>query len=330
METTITEKKNKNRGRTVSIIIHLLLLLLVFLYTFPVQEKKPIYPPPVTVEFKFEESSLSKYARAEEGSQKKKVESKNPIKKNTPVKTTKPIEKKVVTKVPTVKKPAIKKPVIKSTPKPTPTPSKPVVTDATVDESPIEAVEEEVDDIVTPDQEVLTPEDLMELEEEAGEPEPVEDDTPSGTNSGDKVNDNPSILEGNDNGTGKGSKGSGPGASSGNDGDHGEGDVGTGNGKYDGSGRGVFGRKIVKRNLKDLFAGESSSGKIVVKFCVDRSGNAVYAEVLEAETTETDPAKLKRALKAAYGYAVEADPQADPEECGKLTFNLDVNLLRGN
>lgn len=327
IETSTIEKKNKKKGRTISIIVHLLLLLLVFLYTFPVSKPKPIYPPPITVEFKFEESSLSKYARAEEGSTKKKVESKDPIRKTAPV--TKPVEKKTPKVVPT--KPTVKPPTPKPTPKPVPTkpvPTKPVVTDATVDDSPIEAVEDPIE--ISTD-EVLTEEDIAELEEEAGEPEPVEVVAPpSGTNSGDKSNDNPSILEGSDAGTGKGKKGSGPGASKGNDNDEGEGDVGTGNGKFDGSGRGVFGRKITKRNIKELFKIQNSTGKIVVKFCVNRAGNTVYAEVLEAMTTETDPTKLKAALKAAYGYAVEPNPDAAPEECGKLTFDLNVNLLHGN
>jgi len=93
--------------------------------------------------------------------------------------------------------------------------------------------------------------------------------------------------------------------------------------KYDDSGNGVFGRKIVKRNWRELFKGGNQSkrsGKIAVMICVDRSGTVKYTEILFDETTETDSKRLKQAMKAANGYRFQEDLNAPAEECGKLIF----------
>ena len=106
----------------------------------------------------------------------------------------------------------------------------------------------------------------------------------------------------------------------------------TGYNNYDSSGDGIFGRKIVKRNWRELFKGgnqSKSKGKIAVMICVDRAGAVRYTEILFDETTETDSKKLKQAMKAAKGYKVQADPNGPPEQCGKLIFNLDINAFKG-
>lgn len=316
-----SEKANKRKGRTISIIIHLLLLLIIFFYTFPVKKERELYPPPVTVEFDFRESSLSKYARAEEGKMRQKNKSTAVVKKQeTPKVETPKVEVKV-------KQPEVK--VERQVPTVKTKPVDPIVTDVTVEDSPIEVIDEPIE-IEEPDQDILTEDDLAELEEEAEIP--VEDaggvESPEESAS-DSGSSSPSSLEGTEGGTGKGSKGDGAGASSGDDGDHGEGDGGAGTGVYDGSGNGVFGRKVIKRNWRGLFDGvNQSSGKIVLKVCIDRAGDVTYTEIMEMETTEENPSKLKKALKAMQGYKYEADPTAPSEQCGKYTFNLDINALR--
>ena len=100
---------------------------------------------------------------------------------------------------------------------------------------------------------------------------------------------------------------------------------------YDDSARGVFGRKIIKRNWKVLFSGTDrikATGKIAVKICVDPKGIVKDAEILESETTEENEKVLRRAIKAAKGYRVEPDENAAPCECGKLVFQLDINAKR--
>lgn len=326
---TITQKRDKTKARNTSIIIHLLLLLIAFFYFWTMDIKKPekTFNTPIVVDMNFKESSLSKYAHSAPG--KKKAKTKAPKK----IETTKP--KKVEVKTPKVVIPD---------PKPVePTPTDPIVSETTVEDSPVEAVEEEIE-IEEPEPEVIpepveeevieevTEEDLEELLKEELEGQEEEAEPMEESNTGDGGSDKTdSSIEG-DGGTGESSDGDGDGATSGNDGDEGVGEVGSGTGDYDGSGDGVFGRKIVKRNWRELFKGGDQSkgkGKIAVKICVDRAGAVRYTEILFDETTETDSKKLKQAMKAAKGYKVQEDPNAPPEQCGKLIFNLDINAFKG-
>ena len=91
-------------------------------------------------------------------------------------------------------------------------------------------------------------------------------------------------MEGTD-GTGKGEVGDGEGASEGDDGDEGIGDAGDGLGDYDASGDGVFGRRVIYRNLNGVFAIAKKSGRIVAKVCINRNGIVTYAEINEFETS---------------------------------------------
>ena len=331
----ITQNRDKTKARNTSIIIHLLLLLIAFFYFWTMDIKKPekTFNTPIVVDINFKESSLSKYAHSDPGKKKakskspKKVEAKQPKK----VETKKP--KKVETKTPKVVIPDAK---------PTePTPTDPIVSETRVEDSPIEAIEEEIE-IEEPElevipevvEEVITEEDLEELLEEElqGEVSEEEAATEAGATGDGGTDKTDSSIEG-DGGTGESSQGDGDGATSGDDGDEGVGEVGSGTGDYDGSGDGVFGRKIVKRNWRGLFTGGDQSkgkGKIAIKICVDRAGIVRYTEVLFDETTETDSKKLKQAMKAAKGYKVEKDPNAPVEQCGKIIFNLDINAFQGN
>lgn len=329
MTAELMEKKDKDKARNTSIIIHLLLLLIAFFYFWTMEIPAPIVNDyhPIVVDMSFKESSLSKYAHADSGKKKAKTEAPKKIETKTP-------------KVVTPPKPKVVVPV----PKPTePTPTDPIITETVVEEAPVEAVEEEIiveepEPEVIPEvveevpEEVITEEDLEELLEEEleGEEEVVEETSDASTGDGGSDTTDSSI-EG-DGGTGESNEGDGDGASSGDDGDEGVGDAGSGTGDYDGSGDGVFGRKIVKRNWKGLFDGgnqSSGKGKIAIKICVNRAGDVKYSEILFDETTEDDRQKLKRALEAAKGYKVQADPSAPKEQCGKLIFNLDINALKG-
>lgn len=326
---SITQKRDKTKARNTSIIVHLLLLLIAFFYFWTMDIKKPekTFNTPIVVDMTFKESSLSKYAHADAG--KKKAKTKAP--------------KKIVEKKAKIVETKTPKVVIPD-PKPVePTPTDPIVSETTVEESPVEAVEEEIE-IEEPEPEVIpevveeepveeiTEEDLEELLKEEMEGQEQEEPAEDSSNGDGGTDDTDSSIEG-DGGTGESNAGDGDGATSGDDGDEGVGDAGSGTGDYDGSGDGVFGRKIVKRNWRELFAGGNQSkgkGKIAVKICVDRAGDVRFTEILFDETTETDPDKLKRAMKAAKGYKVQEDPKAPAEQCGKLVFNLDINALKGN
>ena len=130
------------------------------------------------------------------------------------------------------------------------------------------------------------------------------------------------------------SKGTGAGADkSGNDGDSGSGTGGAGKGQYDGTGNGIFGRKVIKRNIKGVLnAGfeNQANKKIVAKVCIARSGKVSYAEIVESETTAImDSRKLKAVLSGIYGYEYEPKRNAPEQECGKLTITLtNINAIR--
>jgi hypothetical protein len=102
--------------------------------------------------------------------------------------------------------------------------------------------------------------------------------------------------------------------------------VSEGTGEYDGSGDGVYGRKIVYRDLSDTKAAISVSGKVVTKICINRDGNVTFVELIPSETTIADNKTLKLYLKAARGYKFQPDLKAPKEQCGKLSFKLDNSI----
>jgi outer membrane biosynthesis protein TonB len=321
------EELNKKKSMRISIGLHLLLLLIAFFYILPIPYPKP-EPYAVQVEFTFQKSSLSKYAKSDAGKARPKT------KKVEKVVTTqtKPIE---------VKKPEIQRE--KPTPKPIETkPTEPIVTDVVQEESPIEAVEEEIE-IETPiPEDIIYEEELEEVPEEVLD-EPIEEPVPATETQATEVAEEPgsevvsnedgldegkpSALEGKDDGTGKANSGNGDGKSSGNDGDEGISNAGAGLGEYDDSGDGVFGRRVIKRNVAGILSSGIATGTTIMKICIDRRGNVKYAEILES--SETNRAKKKKLLSAAYGYKYEPDPSAPREQCGKLTIVADIRALKG-
>jgi len=329
------EREHKRKSTRITIAVHIVLLILAFFYTckhekaadnqyaVAINFEEIIPPEPEKLE-DFTESSNSNKASADEGAARKDADKPEPIEQveQTPLETTKP---------------EVKLP--KPTPTP-PTPTEPVISETvTEEESDIEAVEEVID---------VEELDLEPVPDPAPAPDPIPDPEPAppkakkstqdrigsildvfkkgGSNSSEKPKGDPS-RSGGTTGTGKGSKGDGKGASTGNDGDEGSGTGGAGTGKYDGSGRGVFGRKVIHRNFQDILAVnfENQEGKkIVAKICINKSGHVVFAELLDFETTAIIPAgKEKKVLKGFYGYRYEADKSAPQEQCGKLTFVIE-------
>lgn len=325
--TLAQEEENKKKSMRISIGLHLLLLLIAFFYILPIPFPKP-EPYAVQVEFTFQKSSLSSYAKSDPGKARPK---------------TKKVEKVVTTQTKPVE---VKKPEIqreKPTPKPIETkPTEPIVTDVIQEESPVEAVEEEIDFELPVPEEIIYEEELEEVPEEVLD-EPIEEPVPAteseatevadepsseaASNEDGKADGKPSALEGKDDGTGKANSGDGDGKTSGNDGDEGISNTGAGLGEYDDSGDGVFGRRVIHRNLAGIFAANITTGKTIMKICIDRSGNVKYAEILES--SEKDRTKKKKLLSAAYGYKYEPDPTAPREQCGKLTIVADIRALRG-
>ena len=314
---TLVEKKNKNKSRTISIVIHSLLLLLAFVYYLPaiqpdIEDEKP--PFAVKVDFTFEESSLSKLAHDDEGAQRPKSESAPADTKpaepaetpETPQEVTKPEEIEVT------------KPQIINTPKPDikiPTPvvvpkdDEIITTKAPVEEAPVR--------VTTPT--VPSRSEPTKTSSTSG------GSTTSGSTTGTSTT-KPSTVDGKAGGTGKGDSGTGAGKDSGNDGDAGAGNTSDGTGEYDGSGDGVFGRKITYRAKRDALKAVNVSGRVVTKVCINRAGLVTYVELIGNETTIRDKATLRLYLKAAREYKFQPDLTAPKEQCGKLKFIVDNSV----
>lgn len=315
------EKRNQNKGVRISIILHLLILLIAFFYYLPEVdlaelEDKPPYA--VKVDFTFQESSLSKFAHDDEGAQRAKSESaptQEEVKEEqpeTPAEEVKPVEEEVVKpeeievtkpQVINVTRPQIKlpAPVYKPT-------DDVVIAKNPADEAPVKVSEPSKRAEPTP--------------QKAGGASGGAPSKTSGSTTGSSTTP-PSTVNGSTAGTGKGNTGTGAGRDSGNDGDAGMGNTSDGTGEYDGSGDGVFGRKIVFRDLSATKAAINVSGRVVTKICINRAGIVTYTELIPAETTVRDKKTLKLYLKAARGYKFQPDLKAPKEQCGKLSFKVD-------
>ena len=343
--TLVLEQANKNKSRIITIMVHALLLILAFFYTLPapvdnsIKEdpsyeinldmpafrkiapvtKPKVAEPPLT-EFN-QESSNSRKANDDEGVMRSKSESapnEAPMSRNpASTETTNP---KVID---------VTKPQVVTTPKidikvpgPKVTPTNDDIISSKSD-SPVSAPEtSKSSGSTTPGTSTNTG------TKASGSGLPGNNPT-KGSTTGTNPNP-PSSIDG-PGGTGKGKTGTGAGMSTGTDGDGGYGNSSDGTGVYDGSGDGVFGRKVVFRDLSAAKAAINGSGKVVTKVCINRAGNVTYVELIEG-TTLKDREGLKLYLKAARGYKFQPDPTAPKEQCGKLTFTIDNtvnNKLRG-
>ncbi len=308
------EQKNRNKGVRISVMIHLLILLIAFFYYLPgvdltALEDKPPYA--VKVDFTFEESSLSKFAHDDAGAQRAKSESAPAEEKQqeeTPKQeeVTKPQEIEVTKpQVIEVPKPDIKLP----TPVYTPTTDPVIVTKTPVEEAPVK--------VTTP----TTPTRSEPSKTGTVSANPTKTNT-SGSTTGTSTS-KPSTVDGNPGGTGKGESGTGAGRDKGNDGDAGSGNASDGSGEYDGSGDGVFGRKIIYRDVSATKHAINVSGRVVTKICINRAGIVTYVELIGSETNMRDKATLRKYLAAARGYKFQPDLTAPKEQCGKLSFLVD-------
>jgi len=317
---TPTELAGNNKAKKFSIGFHVVILLLAFFYGCPYEPEKAQarqYAVAVNfekkIEFKPAPSSNSNKAKEKEGAMKKKADPVAKIDKKT---------ERIEVKTPTPKPP---------TPKP-PVPTPPVIappiqsktttfeeTEVVVAQEEVEVTEVEVDDIPAP--EVM---DVPEPVKIIKKPRTKVNAGTKNTSQSQTQNGTPNSA-GDGDGSGKGDKGDGKGAdASGNDGDSGKGTGGTGLGEYDDSGNGIFGRRVIYRNIGAILKGASGkSGKIYFKVCVNPKGTVNFAELNELETTITDRTTLKNAIEAIYGYKFEPDPRAADEECGKIVVNID-------
>ena len=325
MNNVAVERQYKRRGARISMIFHVLILIAAFLvkcnYEKAVENQYAVAINFEEIEFK--PSANSNKATSTSGEARKKAD---PVSE---------LEQKQTDQLET-KQPEVKLP--KPTPTP-PTPTDPVISETTMEDSEVEAAPEEIE-FDEPDLEPVPDPVPDPVPEEAERPQP--ENRPSardrigkildrlrggGGEKSDNPEGEPSRSDGNDSGTGEGKNGTGKGADKGgNDGDSGVGTGGSGLGEYDDSGDGVFGRRVIYRNVKAIPM--TTSGKVAVKVCINREGNVTYVELLERESTIRDRNILKKTAEAAEGYRFEPDRTAPKEQCGKLTIVLDINAFK--
>jgi outer membrane biosynthesis protein TonB len=108
---------------------------------------------------------------------------------------------------------------------------------------------------------------------------------------------------GDPNGTGTGTRGSGPGSGDGT--------------SYD-----LRGRTWRQRPL--VFDNSQKTGKVVVAIRVDKAGNVIYAKYQQKGSTTTDAQLIRLAEQGALKAKFNADPTADEEQFGSITFKFSV------
>lgn len=97
---------------------------------------------------------------------------------------------------------------------------------------------------------------------------------------------------------------------------------------FDDSGKGVFGRKVIKRGIVKQIINQS--GTIASKVCINKYGIVTYVALIPEETTIKDREILKLFMKAASGYKYEPDLNAPKEQCGKLKFIVESSTNSNN
>lgn len=344
MELDLANKKNWNNSLRNSIVGHVLILLIAFFFKMSDDPKQDIdtqYAVTVSfqeIEFKTSTSSNSTQSMATEGAQRAMSDTPEKIESSKP--------SEVQLTAPSLPKPTPTPPTVR------PNPTQPVISETTVEESVIQAVEQDmpVDDpepeyippastkpVPTNQPVILNPtlptiadiigdinDDPIEGKEEKNIPSKKKDTGSSDSSSKGSGSEDPSLKDGKADGTGRGDSGIGKGKdASGNDKDSGIGTGGKGEGEFDASGDGIFGRKVIFRDpsMVSLVAGKS--GKIVFKVCISRYGIVSHLEIDQVNSTIKDKNTLRNALSSMQKYKYEPDPTAAREQCGSFTVIID-------
>lgn len=325
-ELTVIEQRNKRKGRNYSIAIHVIILLLLFIFgrfqDNPDESIDDQYA--VAIDFTMDKSSNSTTGVEAAGASPEQAE-KNEQAKEQEVKEDIPLVPEEIEDIP---EETSEEEIVDEAVQEAPDPIDPVVEDVLEDDSPIEAVEDIPID--APDKEPVPKKDVPKTQPKVDKPsKPSGSTKPKTSGSGTGNNNTTTKPSSGNTGSGKTDSGSGSGKDAGgNDGSSGIGTGGNGTGAYDDSGDGIFGRRI--KTIPNLYPimSKKVTGKIVVKTCINPRGNVVHTELIRESTSIRDKALLKDALKTARNYTYEKDINAPAEQCGKLTFILDINGLR--
>lgn len=97
---------------------------------------------------------------------------------------------------------------------------------------------------------------------------------------------------------------------------------GNGPGSGDGMSYDLKGRKWRQKPL--VFDNSQKTGKVVVAIKVDKGGNVVYAKYQQKGSTTTDSQLIRLSEEAALKAKFSADPSAEDEQFGTISFNYSV------
>ena len=100
--------------------------------------------------------------------------------------------------------------------------------------------------------------------------------------------------------------------------------------RYDVTGGGTFGRKIIYRDMSAAKLATIVSGRVGVKVCINKEGIVKYAEILQDSSTIKDVKTLKKFLKASCGYKFQPNPDAPDYECGRMRFKIENSINKFN
>lgn len=100
--------------------------------------------------------------------------------------------------------------------------------------------------------------------------------------------------------------------------------------RYDETGSGTFGRKIIYRDLSAAKSATLVSGRVGVKVCINKEGIVKYAEIIQDSSTIKDVRILKKYLKASCGYKFQPNPDAPDYECGRMRFKIENTTNKFN
>lgn len=313
------EKKDKRRGVTYSILFHLILFLFVL---FPLISSMDRLEQPATIEIVFESSASAPEAMQSESADAAPMAQAEELSEETPPQErpqpTEPIEQVTpelpqTSDVDTDLRTSDIADIIANRRS-----QEPEVIEEEIEEE-IEEVEE-VEEVPEPVEEPPTP------VEEVEEPAPVENPrtrpdrtrdfgSPTGSTS-----DNTSADDGRGDAQTQGqgqSTTSGDGRTPNPRGGGG----GVDRSQWSGfQGTGPLRRQVTTYGRVEQLAGQE--GVIMIRVCIDRSGNIIFQEINDAGTTITDPAILREALDIMSTYRFASDQSAPFRECGNITWRL--------
>ncbi|TVQ48873.1 MAG: hypothetical protein EA362_05370 [Saprospirales bacterium] len=310
------EKKDKRRGVTYSILFHLILFLFVL---FPLISSIDRLEQPATIEIVFESQ-----ASAPEAMQQQSAEA-------APMAQAEELNEEA----PPEERPQPTQPIQQTTPE------LPRTSDVNTDlrtsdiseiianrrarqveevEEVIEEVEEVIEEAPEPVEETPTPPIEVERPTPAENPRTRPDRTSDFGSPTGSTSDNTSTDDGRGEAQTQGqgqSSSSGDGRSPNPRGGGG----GVDRSQWSGfQGTGPLRRQVTTYGNTPQLAGQQ--GVIMIRLCIDRSGNIIFQEINDAGTTITDPDILREALDIMSTFRFATDQSAPFRECGNYTIRL--------